>query len=128
MDKEILVDRDIEDGKKLIESLDRSLFQLKSALWFYFTESEEWRLLLASPLIDVAGPRSCYNIIQSVIADMPQDFGISLERISVISPRDRLIQLLSIAIRTGGGLSTIRFTDMTINGVFIKNALIYRLT
>lgn len=112
----------------LIQTLDVSKFQLSGALWFYLTESENWRLLLVSPLVDTAGLRSCYKVIQSVIGDMPKDFGISLENISVLSPRDRLIQLLKIAIRTGAGISTIRFTGNSINGVFIEDALIYRLT
>lgn len=128
MDKKILVERDINEGKMLIQTLDVSKFQLSGALWFYLTESENWRLLLVSPLVDTAGLRSCYKVIQSVIGDMPKDFGISLENISVLSPRDRLIQLLKIAIRTGAGISTIRFTGNSINGVFIEDALIYRLT
>lgn len=128
MDKKILVEKDIEDGKMLIEELDRSNFKLFGALWFYFADSEEWRLLFISPLIDVEGPKSCYNTVQSVKAHMPQDFGISLERISILSPSDRLVQLLRVAIRTDTGLSAIRFTGNTINGVFIADALIYRLT
>jgi hypothetical protein len=127
MDKKILVDRDIEDGKRLIEELDKSKFQLNGALWFYFKDSEEWRLLFVSPLVDTVGPRTCYRIVQSAIADLSVVFRISLEHISVLSPRGRLIQLLKIAIRTDSGLSTIRFTGNTINGVFIEDALIYRL-
>ena len=128
MDKKILVDKDIGEGRSLIEALDRSSFNVVGALWFYYSNLGEWRLLIASPLVDISGQRSCYQAIQSVIADMPQGFEISLERISVLSPRDRLIQLLRIAIRTGTGLSTIRFTGNTINGVFIEDALIYRLS
>jgi len=128
MDTTILVDKDVEDGRKLIEALDKSMFNLIGALWFYVTDSREWRLLLVSPLVDTAGPRSCYKVIQSVIENMPQDFGISLTRISVLSPRDNLIKLLKVAIHTDRGISTIRFTRNTINGVFIEDALIYRLS
>jgi len=127
MDTTILVDKDKKDGRKLIEALDKSKFNLKGALWFYLGDSREWRLLLVSPLVDTAGPSSCYRVIQSVIEDMPRDFGISLERISVLSPKDNLIRLLKVAIHTGKGISTIRFRRNTINGVFIEDALIYRL-
>jgi hypothetical protein len=127
MDSAILVEKDKEDGRRLIEALDKSKFNLKGALWFYFSDSSEWRLLLVSPLVDTEGPSSCYRVIQSVIEDMPQDFGIALERISVLSPRDKLIRLLKVAIHTGKGISTIRFRRNTINGVFIEDALIYRL-
>ena len=127
MDTTVLVDRDIENGRRLIDDLDRSKFVLDGALWFYFAETGEWRLLLVSPLVDTIGPKRCYTVIQSAIEDLPQDFRISLERISVISPKDNLVRLLRIAISTGRKISTIRFTRNTINGVFIEDALIYRL-
>lgn len=128
MDTTILVDKDIEDGRKLIEALDKSMSNLVGALWFYYSDSREWRLLLVSPLVDSAGPRNCYKVIQSVIEHMSRDFGISLSRISVLSPTDNLIRLLKVAIRTGKEISEIRFTSSTINGVFVEDALIYRLS
>jgi hypothetical protein len=129
MDKTTLVEKDIGDGKILIENLDRSKFKLVGALWFYYPASDEWRLLLVSPLVDTIGPRQCYTIIQSVIEDLVLGDGISLglDRVSVLSPKDKLIRLLKVAIRTGEGISTMRFTRNTINGVFIEDALIYRL-
>jgi len=127
MDKAILVKENIEDGKRLIEALDKSNFRLTGALWFYLADSNEWRLLLVSPLLDRLGPRGSYSIIQSVIKDQPPSFGIPLEYISVKSPKNELIRLLKVAIRTGSGISEIRFSQNTINNVFIEDALIYRL-
>jgi len=133
MDTTILVEKDIEDGRKLVEALDRSNFNLVGALWFYFADSREWRLLLVSPLVDTIGPSGCYRRIQSVLKDMSYDlatsFGIPLSRIAVKSPWDSLIRLLKMAIQTDRrGISKIRFTRNTINGVFIEDALIYRLS
>jgi len=121
-----LVDKDIRDGRKLIEALDRSKFGLSGALWFYFSDANDWLLLLVSPLVDTEGPTSCYRKIQSVIEGMPRDFGIPLSSISVVSPTDSLIRLLRKAIHVEG-TSRMRFRRNTINGVFIEDALIYRL-
>ena len=49
MDKKVLVEKDIEEGKRLIEALDKTDFQVEAAMWFYMTDSEEWRFLIASP-------------------------------------------------------------------------------
>jgi hypothetical protein len=147
MDTPILVDKDIQDGKKLVkaldksilsvltgssagkgvEGMDKSMFDVVGALWFYFADFGEWRLLLVSPLTDVIGPSCFYALIQFVLKDMPRNFGISLSRISVLSPKDNLIRLLRTVIHTDRGISTIRFTRSTIDGVFIEDALIYRL-
>jgi hypothetical protein len=127
MDKTPLVNKNIEDGKKLIEALDKSDFRLDGALWFYFADSDEWRFLLASPLVDEKGPKEAYALIQSVLAQLQPSLRISLKHISVLSPKSELIQLLRRAIRTGPGISEIRFTRNTINSKFIEDAFIYRI-
>ena len=58
MDKKILVDNDIQDAKKLITELDQENFRLQGALWFYFSEGADWKLLFVSPLVDSVGPRT----------------------------------------------------------------------
>lgn len=128
MDKTLLVDKDIEDGKRLVEALDISGFPVTSALWFYLTDSDEWRLLLASPWMVEKGPKKTYALIQSVIAESEPPLSILLKRISVMNPENKLIQLLRTAITTEHELSEIRFTRNTINNIFIEDALIYRLT
>jgi hypothetical protein len=149
MDTTILVDKDIQDGRKLVEALDRSMLEVFTtlcggklvegmdrsmldvvgALWFYFADIGEWRLLLVMPLVDTIGPSGCYAMIQLILQeDMPDNSGISLSRISVLSPKDNLIKLLRMVIHTDRGISAIRFTRNTINGVSIEDALIYRLS
>ena len=128
MDKELLVNSDIQAGKKLVEVLDKSKFLLEGALWFYSSESAEWHLLLVTKLVDIIGPKKAYIIVWEALNDLRSEIGFSLERISVLSPKDKLIQLLRKAIRTDKGISEIRFSKNTINGVFIEDAFIYRLT
>lgn len=122
-----MVDRDLRDGKRLLEKLDRSRIPVTGALWFYVTSSDEWRLLLVSPVVDQKGPKKVYLKLQSVLATLEPPIKISLKRISVLSPQHELIQLLKKAIRTGSEIQEIRFTRNTINNIFIEDALIYRL-
>ena len=128
MDKEILVNSDIQAGKKLVEMLDRSKFLLEGALWFYFSETAEWRLLLVSKLVDTIGPKRAYNIVWDALNELRPEIGFSLERVSVLSPKNKIIQLLRKAIRAPKGISEIRFSKNTISGIFIEDAFIYRLT
>jgi hypothetical protein len=128
MDKKILVEVNIEEGKKLVNALDRSKFILSGALWFYYSNLDEWRLLLVTPLVDLIGPNKAYTIVYNVIQD-ERFSSISIVNISVLSPTNRLIQLLRVALRTDPkAISQIRFTSNTINNEFIEDALIYRLT
>jgi len=127
MDKTALVETDIEDGKKLVEALDKANFPVHSALWFYLSESDEWRFIVASSLVDENGPKDAYTQIQRVLAKLSKPFGISLKNISVVSPNDDLIQLLRITISTGPGISGIRFARNTINNIFIEDSYLYRV-
>ena len=119
-----LVDPYIEDGRKLVERLDGEGLSPEAALWFYLSESHEWRLILALKQVDELGPRETYKRIQRVLDAEPS---LSLRNVSVVSPDDDTIQLLRRAIRTSGGISSIRFTGNAIDGIFIEDALIYRL-
>jgi len=127
MDKTSLVEKDIEEAKRLIKALDESQFEVKAALWFYLIDSDEWRLLIASPFVEENGPKRAYNFIQRELARMSPSSKISLKEISVLSPQDDLINLLRKAIRTGPGISGIRFTRNVIDNRFIEDAYIYRL-
>jgi hypothetical protein len=126
MDTTILVESDIVNGRLLVEALDRLQFECNGALWFQYA-TKDWHFLLVSSWVDTKGPKKCYELIQSAINEIEEVHRIPLERISVLSPNDRLVRILKMAIRTGQGMSQIRFARNTINGVFIEDALIYRL-
>lgn len=127
MDKTILVEKNIEEGKKLLEILDSNDFPVKAALWFFLVDSDTWRFIIASPLVEKNGPKETYHLIQSAMLKSSPPTEISLKDISVLSPNNELIRLLKIAVQTGPGISGIRFTRNTINNVFIEDAYIYRL-
>jgi hypothetical protein len=141
MAKTILVERDIGDGRELIKALGRAGFRVRAALWFYLSESAEWRLLVATPLVDEEGPIKAYTRVQSVLDklssaviigaqaptfDLPA-FGITLQDISVVSPRHELIRALRSASRKGTGASDMRITRGVVDNVFIDDVYIYRV-
>jgi hypothetical protein len=127
MDTTALVEKGIPEGKRLIEALDKADFQVQAAIWFYFTDSGEWRLLIASPFVEKNGPMKAYNSVQGVLEKLSPPPGISLKDISVVSPKHHLITLLRRAIGTGPGISGIRFTRNVINNTLIEDAYIYRI-
>lgn len=127
MDKASLVVELIEDGKRLIEALDAAKFDVKAAMWFYLPDTDEWRLIIASPFVDNSGPMKAYEFIQKEMEKLSPALGIKLRNIAVVSPQDRLISLMRLAIGTGPTISGIRFTQNVINNVLIEDAFIYRM-
>lgn len=127
MDRKILVEKDIEGGKRLIKALDETSFGVKAALWFYLTDSEEWRLLIASPYEEKNGPKKAYSFIQKELEKLTPSIDISLKDISVLSSNHDLIKLLKVAIHTGTEIDGIRFTRNVINNILVEDAYIYRM-
>lgn len=116
----------IEAGKKLTEALDEAKVQLVASLWFFDPDTNEWRLIIASPLVDKKGPLEAYRAIQKVLDGLQQE-ELSLSDISAVSPNHDIVKLLRLAMKTSGGISGIRFTRNRINDQFIEDSYIYRL-
>nr|QNO46795.1 hypothetical protein DEIDBPHB_00044 [Methanosarcinales archaeon ANME-2c ERB4] len=127
MDKTALIEQDLQEGKDLIEALDETEFEVDASLWFYSSDSDEWRLLIASPFVEENGPRKSYGFIRSVLTRPSPPSGISLKNISVLSPKHHLIKLLKTTIHTGPDMAGIRFTRNVINNTLIEDAYIYRI-
>ena len=128
MDKTTLVKDDIDEGQKLVQHLDKTHFEVNSALWFYATDLKEWRLVLASDYLKGHSLKDAYNYIQEELKNI-NAVNIALDNISIISNDDDLIKLLSHMIATGDkDISDIRLSRNVINGVMIEDALIYRIT
>lgn len=132
MAKELLVtdalsEKMVQAGAKLVERLDADAANIKSALWLYFPDSRNWKLILASDSVETDGPRKLYEKIQGANRDAeePEEI-ISLNDIGVTTPKHELISMLSMMIGTGQGISGIRFTRNNINGLYIDDAYIYR--
>ncbi len=125
----ILTPEIISAGKELVEQLDKSTEPVKSALWFYFGETDAYRLVLELPGMEKEGPKKSYRRIQTALKKTSSARDVlSLDEIAVAKPGNPIIELMKVVIRTGPGISGIRLTNTTINGQLIEDAFVYRLT
>jgi hypothetical protein len=127
MDKPVLVEADLKAGETLLRDLDQQHLDVTAALWLYSSDSNEWRLVIASPLYDAQGPMVAYRTVQPLVESLKNRFDIALQNISMVSPSNPLIRLLGAAIQTGPEISHIRVSRNTINNQYIEDAYIYRL-
>jgi hypothetical protein len=111
----------------LIEALDSKGVEVKAALWLLSPELEEWRLIIATPLIDEQGPIAAYTLVQSVLEATPEAQSISLDSISIVSPGDPMVKLLGKTFRTGPVITRLELTKASVRNVFFEEAHIYRM-
>ena len=130
MVKNSLVEADVLAGKRLVTALSvppySSVFKLQAAFWLYDHESQEWRLFLATPLVDEFGSLAAYTNLQQPLRSI-QPTDLSLENISVSSPRKPLVKAIKRGSRIANGAEGIRLTRNTIGGIYIEDAYVYKL-
>jgi hypothetical protein len=128
MDTTTLVENWISEGNRVVEALVTSQVPVDAALWLYFPEAAEWRLVVATPLYDTRGPRASYTRIRSVLSSLTPPTPIRLWDVTVRSPTDELIAALRSANRRGTGVVGQRLRGVVLDGVFIEDAYVYRIT
>jgi len=126
-----LVERDIGDGEKLVRHLDKDGFPVSAAFWYYESEPDKWRLIIASSIVDEQGSTKAYGRLFESIRRLEKKsrgrYSLDSFRIQLVKKRDRLPALLKRAVKTGPGISGIRFTGNAIDGTLIDDAYIYRV-
>lgn len=140
--KTSLVEQDIAEGRRFLDALKEpteftigrrrlsvvgaSHFRVKAAFWWYLPESLEWRLAIATPLVDEKGPLEAYKDIQKVLIWHP-DLNLSLQNISVLSPKDERVKAFNKALKIAPDRFGVRLTRSALNGTYIEDAYVYRL-
>ena len=122
----------LNQGWELILALDAEKFPLKAAFWSPVGESDEWRLFIASRLVEEEGPLTVYNLIDSVLPKLtpragPSIFKLSLSDTSALGLESRLFKELKSRVP-----AAIRKTAKKLNGDFgdlltWDDKLVYRL-
>lgn len=123
----LLNEKNIEAGQKLLNQLDKSNIKVDAALWFYFEDIESWKLIIALPDLSKFGPKMAYKEVQKAINKLGTEIDISLNDVAISKPDSSLLNLFKIAIKTSTGIHNIRFSNNIINGHLIKDSYIYRL-
>ena len=133
MVKTSLVESDLLAGKRLLISLANPpepklpSFPVKAAFWLYYPESEEWRLVIATPLVDEQGSLKTYSQLQPFLFSI-QPSDLSLQNIAVRSPNDPLVRAFRRALRMAPGSLDLRFPKGTVEGrTYIEGAYVYRV-
>ncbi len=124
--REQLTETMIRSGAELTAKLDQVGIPIVAAMWYLVPEINEWRLMFASPEVSAQGPRSVYEKIRRAVEELGGEAAIPLSMIGVLEAEADLVRLFKVGVRTGPGISRIRFSKNVINGHFIDDALIYR--
>lgn len=102
---------------------------ITASLWLYLPDQRVWRLILASPEVESLGPIKVYAKVVAALNEQAKEGPVlpALD-ITVVTSFNRLVRSLSSVVHTGGGIAGIRFSRNVVEGEYIDDAYIYRLS
>ena len=130
MVKAALVEKDLAEGKRLIEALKESKpgwasFRVRAAFWLYRNEWDEWRLVIATPLLEEKGRLATYAHLRRILGSIQSD--LPRQKISIVSPQDPLVRAFRGALRIAPNPDGVRFTGSVVGDTYVEDAYLYRL-
>ena len=129
MGEETLVESQITDAIALINKLDSAGTPPTLAVWYFYDDAAEWRLIIAGPSFDGLLPKqepvAYRKIVEAMAATSLSSLAISdLKLVRTDSPLPKALRRL---VGTGpSGIARSHFIDTSLNGIFIKEMIILR--
>ena len=126
MDKTALVSFDIENGQRVIDTLERAGIAPSVALWAVLPEYEDWRLVIASKYLNPLSISDGYGKINSAM----QQEGISFSNQPTIALRDinePFIQALQNTFARSSDTYGMRLGGQKFGNQYIEDAFVYRI-
>jgi hypothetical protein len=75
----------VRQGAELLRELDRQKLPVESMFWVRDPDQGDWRLVIASPLVDSSGPAPMYRKVDETLERIRPN-GLALSDISLLSP------------------------------------------
>jgi hypothetical protein len=127
MVKTTLVGPDLPLGREILRILDKAKFPVTAALWLLEkSRSEDWDLVVATPVYDRLGPRDAYKqLLQALSSEGPVslvDLPIRLEGI-----RKPMIRDLRKTSGKAGSVEGERLRLRSLGGTWIDDGYVYRI-
>jgi hypothetical protein len=129
MAEEALVESLVGDSLKLIEELDKSGESPSNVLWYFFSDAEEWHLLVAGPGFDQLLPRDESHAYQKIAKAIgaARLGSLTIADVKLVRSDDAVLKATKFLLRTPpNGLIRAHFRDSTFNGIYVKEMLILR--
>lgn len=126
MDKVALVNFDIENGKDVIDALDRDGKSPNVALWAKLPEYEDWRLVIASDRLSQSGSLDGYSQINSAM----EKARIPISRrpkISLRSMSKPFIKTLRQVFGKAADVYGMRLGGQIIGDQYLEDGFVYRI-
>jgi len=128
-EKTLVVDSRLTDAIQLIKKLDSMQANPTLAVWYFYDDAGEWRLLVAGPFFDALLQKQepvAYRKIVDAMAEIPLS-SLTVSDIKLVPSESALANAIRRLVKTSGDATVnAHFSDTTLNGIFIKEMVVLR--
>jgi hypothetical protein len=129
MGESALVESQITDAIALVRKLDDMGVPPTIAVWYYYDDADEWRLVLAGPAFDELlkkqEPAAYRRVAEAMTALSPAS--LTLSDVKLLNTQAALMKAVRMLIRTpANAIARAHFTNNSLNGIFIKEMFLLR--
>jgi hypothetical protein len=107
----VLVDRDLDVGRRILGALAKARIAVGVAFWAYAPQVNEWQFFIATSLVDSAGPKSAYEQVLRTLHLAGMDPELPWRRIFLRSPKDPVLKSLEKQSKNYSGSIDIMESD-----------------
>jgi hypothetical protein len=118
----------IDEGRRLIRELSERGFEIDAAFWMFRSESERWRMTIATPHYEREGPRKAYSRLISAYDSVSPPLRIEITDIAVTSGEDRLVKALQSCFLFKRETVDTVIEHASLDGEYVEAAYLYHLS
>jgi len=100
----VLVDRDLDIGRRILGVLSQAGISVTVAFWAHIPQISEWQLFIATPLVDSKGPKLAYEQVLRILKQAGMEQELPWRRIFLRSPKDQVLKSLEKSKSDGGSI------------------------
>ncbi len=126
MGTELLVDEDIRLGRDVVEALEKADFPHRAALWYFAPEFDDWRLVIATPLVEEIGSPRAYKRLSSILKKHETAWEFPSDWIWLVDPDFPALDAIARRLHLGRKRE-LRYSPTRIAGLRTSEAIVYHL-
>lgn len=116
----------VNDGKKLVEWLDKSKLKPRAAMWVYNSESDTWKLWIV-PALQVNDKGEFYLELSKIISAHREEIpGFDISSVEFKSDSHPAVKGLGAMLHMEG-LGSARFSNNRFNGFLLPDGIVLRM-
>lgn len=129
MGEEALVESQVVDAIEFVKQLDQTGAPPTLAVWYFYDDAAEWRLLIAGPAFDALLPKQealAYRKVVDALSSV-QVSSLTASDVKLIETKSPLAKAIRMLIGTPpNATARAHFSSTTLNGIFIQHMIVLR--